>query len=251
MTETAKPLGSLLPGIVDQDLPPMAYPPPSTTPLTDLDLETLPKRLDDTTLALVMELSDSPLPAPQTCDDEHFAKCMKCLDILPRRRDDELTGKVKFGIYARHLRSFPNEALTYLAHEATKTCQWFPTPADCLKILRAYPNRDVAKTRRTRARLLVEQELQARIGEARQALNDQVMGQDQIDALPDRWKSQFECETLLWRWPDGRYTARTPRHVVDAMQPDELEAMQASNRKMFEQWEQMAAGIAANKAGAE
>ena len=239
MTETSKPLGALLPGIVDNQIDATTLPAPSTTASAYLDLDSLPKRLDDTTLALVREIADSPLPAPERCDEEHFLRCMKSLDILPRKADDS-SGKLRLKLYQAKLGGYSNGTLSYLVSKALEQCQWFPTISECLKILAGFPNRDVAEVRRSKARMLTDQEILSRIDDARQALNAQTLDQAGIDALPERWKSRLECEMLLWRWPDGRYTARTPRAVFEAMSEDEREAQRERNKAMFAQWEEMA-----------
>lgn len=245
-TATTKPLGALLPGIVDQAIAPMASPPPSTTRLTDLDLTRLPRRLDDGTMATLREIANSPLPPAQHCDDEHFARCMKALDILPRRRDDEIGGQLKFGIYKRHLGGFSNDAMSWLVSEATRTMDWFPTPAQCLTVLRAWPNRDVAAARRDVAQSRIQQENQSRLEDALDRLGKRQGDQAWIDVLPEQWKAIAAERCFLWAWPDGRYTVR---HAIEMMPPEQQEQIRAENAAMFAEWETIAAALEAERSG--
>ena len=212
--ETAKPIGALLPGIADQPAS-TALQPPSMTSLASLDLASLPRRLDDQTLALVRELANSPLPVQQHCDDDTFARCMKSMDILPRKQDDALGGKLKVGIYRRHLSGFSNEAMIYLASEATKTCHWFPTVAECLDILRAWPNREVATSRREKAVTLVRWEMQARMDEWIARLADKAMCQAEIDEAPERWRMVAEARGYLFVCGDGSHLLRPGRPLTE------------------------------------
>lgn len=246
-TDTAKPMGSLLPGIVDQSLPEMASPPPSTTPSTNLDLKSLPSRLDDGTMDLLREIVNSPLPASQHCDDEHFARCMKALDILPRRRDDEIGGQLKFGIYKRHLSGFSNDALSWLVADATRTLDWFPTPSQCLTILRAWPNRELAARRRDKAIVMIDGEMQARLRDALAVLARRGMDQDGIDTLPDRWKAIAAEKGYLWSWPDGRYSIR---HDIEVAEVAERERIKAANAAMFAEWDAINTRLADERSAA-
>lgn len=238
-TTTAKPMGALLPGIVDRPIGATVSLAPSMTNLNALALSSLPDRLDDTVLGMLRELVNSPLPAPQSCDEQHFAKCLALIDILPRRQDDQLTGKAKFALYRRILGGFSNEAISYLAEQATSKCHWFPTPAECLEILRSWPNRQREGENRDKARHLIQREMNARMDEAVEALGTRKVPQEAIDAMPTAWKRRAAEKCFLWAWPDGRFTVRRD---LSAMTPEAADAEREAVATMLAQWEQITAG---------
>jgi hypothetical protein len=116
--------------------------------IDDLDLTTLPTRLDDTMLARVEAIARSPLPALSPCDTRHLGQALRMmLAVLPRRQADELSGELFVAAYERQLGNFPNQAITFLCDEAIKTRKWFPTVAECIEIMDDW-RRDDGDTRR-------------------------------------------------------------------------------------------------------
>lgn len=229
----AKPMGALLPGIVDPGMGGTVSSGPLTKPSQVLDLENLPKRLDDRTLALLKEISDSPLPAPVRADDEHFAKCLRSMAILPGRKEDEISGKLRHKLYSAKLQSFSNEALSYLVSKVLDQCQWFPSIAECLAILRTWPSREVAEQRQSKANVLFQAEMQTRLNEALQQLSTRSLDQAAIDAMPVKTKRIAAEKGYLWAWPDGRFTVRVD---ILALSPEQQEAEREKNRAMLAEW---------------
>lgn len=145
-----------------------ALPPPS---IDDLDLTSLPARLDDTTLAMVEQIG-AKSPPYEPCDDRHFAQCLRVmLAVLPRQNADALGGELFVETYRRHLAHYPNEAISFLAERATATCRWFPTIAECLEIISTWRRNDPAGLRWLEARRLAEKERSARRAELTQIKN--------------------------------------------------------------------------------
>ena len=177
-----------MPGIANHGRAPMASPMPSTMPWPEVDLASLPARLDDGMMAMLREIRDSALPAPASSDEVWFAQCMKAMDILPRRQDDQLGGKMRFGLYKRHLEGYSNEALSYLAEQATSTCHFYPSIAECLDILKAWPNRNRDAERQEKAGHLYQRELNARMDETMGRLERRELTDEQANALPEFWK---------------------------------------------------------------
>lgn len=141
-----------------------ALPRPS---IDELDLSALPDRLDDQTWAMVREIANSPLPPQQTSDETHFSQCLRVMDAaLPRRTQGELGGELFYNIYRRQLARFPNEAISYLADVATRTCRWFPTIAECLDILGGWRRNDEAARRKIEAMRIANREASARLRES-------------------------------------------------------------------------------------
>ena len=233
-TETLKPMGALLPGIVDQSIAATASSGPLTKPSDVLDLDSLTGRIDDATIGVLAQIADAPLPAPERADDDHFAKCLRSMAILPYRADDETSGKLRHRLYAAKLQGYSNEALSFLVSKALDQCQWFPTIAECLAILRTWPNRDVADARRRKADYLIGWEWQKRMDEAMESLAARTMPQGEIDGLPAKWKRIAADKGYLWAWPDGRFTSRVD---VLSLPEDEREAERERNKAMFAEWE--------------
>ncbi len=243
MTEpTAKPMGALLPGIVDSQTGVTVSPAPLMTASASLDLTTLPARIDDETMALLREISTAVLPMPVSCDDEHFSRCMKSLDILPRRADDT-GGPLRLKLYKRKLGGFENGALSYLVDKGLERFQFFPSIKECLDLLRAFPNRDRDMGRRGHAKHLIEREQQHRLHDTILALQGREFSQTEIDALPAAWKRIAAEKMLLWAWPDGRFTVR---RNIDAMDADEAEAERDRVRTMMDEWADIRAAQAAS-----
>jgi hypothetical protein len=232
-TTTDKPLGALLPGIVDTSIDADISNARSIKPSSVLDLNTLPARLDDGTIATLREIVNSPLPAPAICDEVHFAKCIRSLAILPRQAEDEVTGPLKHKLYQAKLGGYSNDALSYLASKALEQCKWFPTIAECLQILAGFPNREIALERKNKAAWLVQRELNARLDEMVARLAKRDLTQDEIDALPEAAKLVAAEKCYLWAWPDGRFTVRDD---ISQMSFDDAEAERAKTKAMMAEW---------------
>lgn len=215
MDNQAKPVGALLPGIANPSTAGTTSLVPSTEPRELLDLATLPARLDDSTLAMVREIANSPLPAPQRCDDQHFARCMKSLDILPRRADDN-GGALRLKLYQAKLGGYSNGALSYLVSKGLEEFHFFPTIAECLKVLAGFPNRDIASNRREKAVTLIRWELQHRMDEWLARLADRTMCQAEVDDAPERWRRVAEAKGRLFACGDGSHMIRPGRALTDA-----------------------------------
>lgn len=139
-------------------------------------------------MGMLREIRDSALPAPASSDEKHFAQCMKAMDILPRRQDDSISGAMRLALYRRHLEGFSDEALSYLTQQATRTCHWFPTIAECLDILKGWPNRNRDAERQEKAGHLYQRELNARMDETMARLERRELTDSEANDLPEFWK---------------------------------------------------------------
>lgn len=134
----------------------------------DLDLTTLPSRLDDAMLARVRAIADSPLPPPNPCSETHLSKVLRVmLSVLPRRNADDVSGELFVGAYQRKLGHLPDTAITHIADQAMERCKWFPTIAECLELLNGWRRDDEHTARKAKASLLVRDERRAREDEER------------------------------------------------------------------------------------
>lgn len=195
-TETAKPLGEYLPALVaGQTAEPDSRRLP-TAEVTALDLNTLPARLDDQTLAMVEAMANTPLPALASCPDNKFTQAMRYLAAsLPSRATDDLAGELRFEAYRRTLGHLPAEAIGFLTGEALRTCRWFPTIAECLEMAAGWSRGDTGE--RSRAAGIVEKERRERWNDLRRAVRSGEMPKDAIEALPDRVKRALDNDNLI------------------------------------------------------
>lgn len=164
------------------------------------------------------------MPKPQACDELHLARCLKSLDILPRRAIDEKAGKLAKRIYERKLAGYSNEALTFLVEKGLDRFHWFPTIAECIELLRDWPNAEVALERRQTATALVQREMQFRQDAVIAKLERRELTAAQIADLPDHVKRIGWTKGLLWKLKDGTHL---PRPDPGKISPEELAEVRA------------------------
>lgn len=165
---------------------------------------------------------------------------MKSLDILPRRADDS-GGTLRFKLYQAKLSGYSNDALSYLVSKGLEQFYFFPSIAECVKLLATFPNREVAESRRSRAKVLLQGEMQNRLNETLARLEARALDQAEVDALPTKIKRIAAEKCYLWAWPDGRFTVRVD---IYALPPEQQEAERAKNRAMMAEWERIEAEMA-------
>lgn len=135
-------------------------PKPSTD---DLDLTTLPERLDDETLALVEAIAQAPLPELPPCDGISLSQALRTmLAVLPRRNADDLSGELFVAAYDRALSRYPAEQVEFIRDVAIDRCKWFPTVAECHELATEWRRNDAATKRRSLALSAVYAERRAR-----------------------------------------------------------------------------------------
>lgn len=131
--------------------------------IADLDLASLPERLDDRQLATVKRIMDAPLPSLPPCDDRHLLQSLRVmLAVLPRQHSDDLAGELFVETYRRQLNEYPAPAISYMVDQATRRCRWFPTIAECIEIIGGWRRHDADTMRRDEARSLYYREHRAR-----------------------------------------------------------------------------------------
>jgi hypothetical protein len=178
----------------------------------DLDLTTLPERLDDTTLARVKAIASSPLPPPIPCSDPHLSKCLRImLSVLPRRNADDVSGELFVAAYQRKLGHLPDAAVSYITDKAMEQCRWFPTIAECLELLSGWRRKDVYTERQIQARLRVRAEREAREADERafeRRDRSADLTQEQVDNMPPHvLRLGVACGAII-RSEDGSHTPR-------------------------------------------
>lgn len=157
-------------------------------------------------------LANSPLPALPRCSDDQFNKSMRALSMLPRRGDDDTTGELRVEIYQAMLGHYPNAAIRFMSATALSELEWFPSPKQCLDILRRWKRSDGEGQKRSRAAAMVRAEHQARFDATMTQLELREFDQAQIDALPERTRSIGAERGFLRLHDDGVYRARPVPH---------------------------------------
>ncbi|WP_156367174.1 hypothetical protein [Novosphingobium sp. KN65.2] len=127
---------------------------------------------------------------------------------LPSQHRGDISLEVQAETYQQMLGKYPFEAIKYLEVKALERCQWFPTIAECLAILREFPTRNPLAAKRDTVLRRISQEHTTRFDDAMARLAAEDAPQEWIDALPDTWKQIAETRMLLWLHPDGAYTLR-------------------------------------------
>lgn len=200
-----------------------AYQPPrveilhrdSSDELLRLDLARLPARLDDLTMAKLARLANSPLPQPAPCPEHTLMEVMTTLQsCLPSQQRNEISAEVQAEAYSQALSGHSLAAIKHLEGQALRCCDWFPTIAECKRILASFAGDNYLFNKRASVQRRVMDERQARFDEAMDRLSRGLSSQAEIDALPDQWKSIGETRSYLWRHEDGSYTARIRPGVV-------------------------------------
>ena len=177
-------------------------------------------RLDDQELAILDDLATSPLPALPPCDDGDFVELIRALTTLPRRADDDVTGKLRISLYHRKLGEYPHAALQFMVSTVLDELDWFPTIAQCKAILARWGRDDEAVNRKAAAANLARAERQARFDDVMRALDRRELDQASIDALPEHVRGVAAERGFLRLHDDGVYRARLA--VADRTKGDSI-----------------------------
>lgn len=177
-----------------------ALPRPSTG---DLDLDNLPERLDDLTLAELEKIAAAPLPALLTCDERTFGQILRMmLAALPRRQADDISGELFVAAYERQLGHMSRPQAEYMMDKALRTCRWFPTIAECLELAGDWRRRDAHTERQAAARRLLSREISARQHDRTRWVlggREDAMSQEGIDAMPEELRRLgLKCGALVY-----------------------------------------------------
>lgn len=94
----------------------------------------------DTEHAELLEWAQStPIEAPAPATQDQLAKHLQFMAAtLPSKALDETAGKMRVAVYGSLLSGYSNEALAFMARQACKTLDWFPTPRQCLDLIADY-----------------------------------------------------------------------------------------------------------------
>jgi hypothetical protein len=104
---------------------------------------------------------------------------------LPSRNLDTETGRNRVAVYVRLLSDYTEAAMAHLSRTACATLEWFPTPAQCIRILDAFTDRP---TPRDTALSLCHSFAQSQFEAFRAALKAGEATPDLIASVPDQWR---------------------------------------------------------------
>lgn len=130
---------------------------------------------------------------------------------------DQDKGRKRFAVYATILGHHSNEALSFMARTACETLDWFPTPRQCIAILKDFraprSDRDIALG-------YCHEFTQARFEAWMESVTAGTATADEIADVPDRWRRIAVERGGLRRLPDGDYIIRKPK-ADDACAPED------------------------------
>lgn len=169
--------------IVRRQQSPSAASPQSCEKYLPVDL------IPPTTEAEAARLADWAASAPRSepaATPTQIARHLQFLDAtLPSKATDEETAKMRFAVYAKLLTGQSNAALAFMSQRACRELDWFPTPKQCLAILKDYV---APATPRETALMLVSQFHSSRFDEWIEQFKAGTMTDIAMNAAPDRWK---------------------------------------------------------------
>lgn len=113
--------------------------------------------------------------------------------------------------YSIVIGSYPTEAIEYLTGKALRDCQFFPSPSECLAILKTWARNDPAFRAKIEAQTAVRLERQARFDDLMRRLERSEVDQTEVDALNERTRRIAFDRGYLRRVPDGGFAVRGAR----------------------------------------
>lgn len=184
-----------------------ASPPPAGRSLIAKPIIRLPETDDEARALKVWAMSQD--DAPIVASPGQLSRHLEFMAAtLPTKALDEEGGKKRVAVYARILGDYSNGALAYMTRKACETLDWFPTPRQCLDILREY--RDPA-TDRDKALTLCHRFWQGRFEGFIAALKAGTATDADVDAAPANWRAiAMEQGHLRWINEQERYVIRCP-----------------------------------------
>lgn len=172
-------------------------------------VKNLPARLDDETLAKVEQWLARPAPTLPAADRTYVLQFIRLISDMPRRADDEVTGKIRSEAIVEHLMGLPQAQLDWMRREARVRFSFFPSVKELLELARTWKRNDVDAQARRLAEARVYNEYQARLRSYRDKLKHEHCAPEWIEALTEKAKRILCSERLLHRCPDcGTYTQR-------------------------------------------
>lgn len=148
-------------------------------------------------------------PALPPCDLRMFSETILAMaSALKRRSLGDISGQTLVREYHRHIGNQPADAIAYLREAAIRELDWFPTVAECLRILDRWIRDDDAVKLLARSRRVISAECEARRHDMRADVAEGKLSAEEIEALPERVRRDLDCANLIRMLPEGRVDVR-------------------------------------------
>lgn len=170
---------------------------PSTAASTLAMLQAITGPMTNDQFGQVQAIAKASLPSLPGTGEKAFGEAMKLLDTLPRRKDDEDSGEVRYRVYRRCLAHIPAPQLWWTVEEALKSCRFYPSVKELLDLSAKWARRDEAVDAQRLARQLVNRELNRRhIESTRKPVP--ALTQDDVDKMDEALiKIGLTCGALV------------------------------------------------------
>ena len=165
-------------------------------------LEALPDRLDDETLGNLAKFVSSPPPPLLMADATHITRFIRLISTMPRRADDEATGKIRAELITGQLTGLPVVQVNWMLTEALRRFPFFPSIHELTQLANEWRRDDDAIRARRIAASRIEREQQTRIEDARAKLKWEECSPEWIATIPEHTAQILLTERLLKRDPD-------------------------------------------------
>lgn len=165
-------------------------------------LEALPARLDDETLGNLARFVNTPPPPLPVADATHINRFIRLISTMPRRADDDATGKIRAELITRHLTGLPVAQINWMLDQALTRLAFFPSVHELTNLANEWRRDDDAVRARRIASARIESEQQTRIEDARAKLKWEECMPEWIATIPDHTAQILLSERLLRKEPD-------------------------------------------------
>lgn len=176
-------------------------------------LNALPDRVDGDDLERVKAIVQRPEQRLPACTDDQFAKYIRIMQTtLKAKADDDMTGKILLRAYHSRLGHYPTQAIQYLAQRCVDTMIFFPTIVECHDVLKEWVN-PLGRPSRTAA-LIMRKRSELKFDDVCNDLRTGKATQDQVDALPETWKS------ILFEQGYFRFDVEANKYIIRERKSD-------------------------------
>lgn len=197
----------------------------STKPSALDRLNALPARLDDETLGNLAKFASSAPPVLPAADATDIMRFIRLISTMPRRADDDASGKIRAELITRHLTGLPVPQINWMLHEALRRFPFFPSIHELTQLANEWTRDDEAVRARRAAGARIEHEMQTRIEDARAKLKWQACTPEWIATLPEHTVHILLRERLLKKDPATGATVQGDHyHEWRAFQQSQAEA---------------------------
>jgi hypothetical protein len=161
--------------------------------------------LDQNDQLVLRECASAPAITFSAATPQEIAKIMEFIvATLPSKSLDLEGGKKKFAVYIRLLAGRTTDELSYLSRRACAEHDWFPTPRQCLEILKGY---QVGISLNEQARRKLQDIASLHFDAFVEKLKNELCAQQWIDKFPEQWR-RIAVEKGYLKLEDGWFIQR-------------------------------------------